>query len=282
MIQRVDISLLIPAYNAAETLAETLDSVFSQTRRLAQVIVINDGSIDATPEILSEYQQLHDNLTVISQENAGISAAYNRGIQEVKTEWFAMLSADDLLLSNYCEQMESEIERTSRKVALISSNGYYLNEEGIKSIVYKQVPWFGNTRCSIEKLFHSCFYSVGICLKTDAVRKIGGFKPGFYAEDYHLFLSLLAEGYQHAYISETLSIHRRSNQQRSSDVLSMRQSDIETLKCIQNEYKFSESVDNACRREIKRHQKNTRIRKLLYLLMGEKNTERVIANLRRE
>lgn len=73
------VSVIIPTYNRAHVLGRALDSVLAQTYSPMEVIVVDDGSTDTTPELLADYG---DRIRVLSQENAGVSAARNLGIRE--------------------------------------------------------------------------------------------------------------------------------------------------------------------------------------------------------
>lgn len=90
------VSVVIPTYNAAGLLLQTLHSVFAQTFSDMEIIVVNDGSPDGTAAQLA---QLSDpRLRVISQKNAGVGAARNRGLDEARGEFVAFLDHDDLWL----------------------------------------------------------------------------------------------------------------------------------------------------------------------------------------
>ena len=88
------ISVVIPAYNAAKTILETIDSVRQQTFSDFEVIVINDGSNDNTAELVNAVAD--DRLRLFSYENGGAAIARNRGIDHVSGEFIAFLDADDL------------------------------------------------------------------------------------------------------------------------------------------------------------------------------------------
>ena len=89
----LDVSVIIPVLNRSELLKRALDSVFSQSLPPRQVIVVDDGSTDDTIELLrSNYSST---VSVISQENAGVSRARNVGISASSHEWIAFLDSDD-------------------------------------------------------------------------------------------------------------------------------------------------------------------------------------------
>ena len=100
------ISIVIPAYNASNYLAEAIDSALAQTYPNVEIIVVNDGSKDegATEQIALSYG---DKIRYFSKENGGSSSALNMGIANMTGEWFSWLSHDDLYLPN---KLERQIE----------------------------------------------------------------------------------------------------------------------------------------------------------------------------
>lgn len=91
------ISVVIPAYNAARTLPRALDSVLAQTWPAHEVVVVDDGSSDATCEVMESYLRRPDtnHVQYIRQANSGPSAARNRGVAATSAQWIAFLDADD-------------------------------------------------------------------------------------------------------------------------------------------------------------------------------------------
>lgn len=85
-------SVVIPAYNAAATIARTLNSVLAQTCPAHEIIVVDDGSSDNTAEVVAVYGDL---VTYLWQKNAGPSSARNRGVEAASGDWIAFLDADD-------------------------------------------------------------------------------------------------------------------------------------------------------------------------------------------
>ncbi len=87
------VSVVIPTYNRASLIREALESVFAQTFRDFEVIVVDDGSTDGTVELLKEYE---GRIAIIRQENRGAGAARNRGLAEATGEYIAFIDSDDL------------------------------------------------------------------------------------------------------------------------------------------------------------------------------------------
>ncbi len=91
--------IVIPAYNAADFLPDALDSVMAQDFEDWRILLVNDGSTDATGEIAERYrQQLGDKMLVITQPNAGLPAARNAALRVATGEYLAILDADDIWL----------------------------------------------------------------------------------------------------------------------------------------------------------------------------------------
>ena len=89
------VSVIIPTYNREWSLNRAIDSVLAQDYKNFELIVVDDGSTDATPELLSTYG---DAIVMIRQENSGVSAARNRGVKEAAGELISFLDSDDYWL----------------------------------------------------------------------------------------------------------------------------------------------------------------------------------------
>ena len=89
------VSVVIPAYNGAQFIGNALESVLSQSLPADEIIVVNDGSEDATAEVLQAYAH---QIQIIEQPNLGVAAARNRGLAAAQGELIAFLDQDDLLL----------------------------------------------------------------------------------------------------------------------------------------------------------------------------------------
>jgi glycosyltransferase involved in cell wall biosynthesis len=99
-------SVIIPTYNRASTIERALNSVFNQTKSADEIIVVDDGSNDQTPEILEKYKS---RVFFIRQENKGVSAARNNGIRQADSEWIALLDSDDEWLPDKLSRAEQYI-----------------------------------------------------------------------------------------------------------------------------------------------------------------------------
>ena len=89
------VSVIIPVYNVEPYLRECLESVIHQTLREIEIICVNDGSTDNSLRVLEEYQGRDDRISVISQDNQGLSAARNCGMRYAGGEYIYFLDSDD-------------------------------------------------------------------------------------------------------------------------------------------------------------------------------------------
>ena len=96
------ISVVIPSHNRRHTLERALQSVFDQTSRVDEVILVDDGSTDGSSEMVG---QLFPQVIVLKQPNLGVSAARNRGIAQARHEWIALLDSDDSWLPQKIDQI---------------------------------------------------------------------------------------------------------------------------------------------------------------------------------
>lgn len=94
------LSFVVPVYNAAQYLPECLDSLLAQDISDYEIICVNDGSRDASPEILRQYAAKHGNIRVIDKENGGVVSARNAGLSAAQGDFIWFVDADDFLLPN--------------------------------------------------------------------------------------------------------------------------------------------------------------------------------------
>jgi len=100
-------SLIIPVYNVEKYLRKCLDSAINQTLKDIEIIIVNDGSTDNCPGIIQEYAAKDKRIKVINQENRGLSAARNVGIEMASADYIAFMDSDDWMDVNFMERMYS-------------------------------------------------------------------------------------------------------------------------------------------------------------------------------
>ena len=97
------ISIIVPVYNTAPYLPQCLDSLVNQTYRDIEIICVNDGSTDNSPDILKAYAERDSRILVIHQENLGLSGARNKGLESARREWVMFVDSDDWIGTDCCK-----------------------------------------------------------------------------------------------------------------------------------------------------------------------------------
>jgi glycosyltransferase involved in cell wall biosynthesis len=124
------ITVVIPAYNAAQTLDETLRSVRGQTYRNLEIIVVDDGSKDATAEVAQAHALQDDRIRLICQPNQGVSAARNAGLALARGSLLATIDSDDLWHPEKLELQQSAM--SSDPDSVLNYTWYaYIDEKGL-------------------------------------------------------------------------------------------------------------------------------------------------------
>ena len=124
------LSVIIPVYNMEKYIHQCLDSVYSQTFRDFEVIIIDDGSPDNCGKICDEYAEKYGSeisTNVIHKKNAGLPSAWNDGLSTAKGEWITFVDSDDWIDNNYYESMFNALGNQS--VDVLCSGGCYKNTE---------------------------------------------------------------------------------------------------------------------------------------------------------
>ena len=129
------VSVLIPCYNAARWVGETLDSAFAQTWPNLEVVLVNDGSTDGTREILERYEPM--GLRVIDQPNRGQTSALNRCLREANGDFVQYLDADDLMAP---DKITIQMERLAARDDCIASAEWARFWEGPSRAEFNPYP----------------------------------------------------------------------------------------------------------------------------------------------
>ncbi len=119
------LSVIIPVYNSEKYVAGCVESVLRQNGSESfQIILVDDGSTDGSPEICDELQKSHSNVFAFHQKNAGVSAARNLGIEKAEGEWISFIDSDDYLLDGFYDALFSD-----KYPDLICSDFYFEGEK---------------------------------------------------------------------------------------------------------------------------------------------------------
>lgn len=112
------VSVVIPVFNSERYLAKCLGSILAQTLDRIEVVVVDDGSTDGSPDLLAGYQAEHPQIKVYRQPNAGLAAARNRGIKEARGEFVSFLDSDDYIHPSMLEKMYLRVQQESSDICI--------------------------------------------------------------------------------------------------------------------------------------------------------------------
>lgn len=103
------VSVIVPAYNAEPTIAETLESLLAQSCPDWEAIIVDDGSTDSTPEIARQFGTRDPRIRLVQRANGGEAAARNTGISQANNDWLLFLDSDDWIAPRHIERMTAEL-----------------------------------------------------------------------------------------------------------------------------------------------------------------------------
>ena len=178
------VSVVMAVYNGEKYLREAVNSILSQTFKDFEFIIINDGSTDATREILESYRD--PRIVLIHQGHVGLTKSLNKGITQAKGEYIARQDADDISLP---ERLENQIEfmESHKNIALLGTAAKIIDERG----GYLHTRKYPGDYTSIQKVIRedNCFCHGSVMFKKKSFFDLGGYREIFStAQDYDLWL----------------------------------------------------------------------------------------------
>lgn len=118
------VSIIVPVYKVEKFLPKCIESVLNQTYTDFELILVDDGSPDKSPEICDKYAELDKRVVVIHQKNAGVSAARNAGLEKAKGEYIGFVDPDDWIAPKMYEQMIFAMESSNADLAICGYDYY--------------------------------------------------------------------------------------------------------------------------------------------------------------
>lgn len=134
-MDNIKVSVILPVYNGEKYIKKCMESLIGQTLKEIEIICVDDGSVDGTLEALKAYENL-DNVTVITQENAGAGAARNKGMSYAKGEYLSFLDADDIFEKDMLEVAYNKAVEDKADMVVFNSDQYYEDMQE-----YKKADW---------------------------------------------------------------------------------------------------------------------------------------------
>lgn len=233
------VSIVIPAYNVAEFISETLATVFAQTFTGFEVIIVNDGSPD-TLEFERALQPYIGRICYLKQENRGASIARNTGVQAARGDWIAFLDADDLWSPDYLEEQLKFIDGQGCDLACADAN-YFGDATGsyMESLMGDAPPQGTVTFLELVNADRSLITS-GVVVRRELVLEVGLFDEALRnAQDLDLWLRLAKHGAHLAYQKKALLSYRSRANSLSGDAINSHQRELRVFDKIERSYEFT-------------------------------------------
>lgn len=147
--QSPKVSLVVPAYNAEGYVVRSIDTALAQSFPDLEILIVDDGSTDATPAIADWYAENYSNVTVIHQQNGGLPAARNTGIMEAKGDYIGFLDSDDMI----CPDGIAKLYRAIRECEgdIVISPAYCIKETGYEIFIEYEIE--ENTVIDFQEFF---------------------------------------------------------------------------------------------------------------------------------
>jgi glycosyltransferase involved in cell wall biosynthesis len=205
-VKEPKVSVIMAAYNAERYIREAIHSILSQTFGNFEFLIVNDGSTDATKEILEQYDD--PRIRVMHQSNQGCASARDRAIAQASGEYIAIMDADDISLPNRLEKTVAYLDEHPEVVLVGSACIIRSDETGSETTFEPPTEDYALRKCFLR---YAPFVDPANLIRKGAFHKAGGYKVdhGF---DYELY-SRLAKLGKLAGIQEPLVIIRRHDGQ---------------------------------------------------------------------
>lgn len=223
------VSVILPAYNAEKTIAETIQSVLQQTWTDFELLVINDGSTDATVDIVS---QIHDvRIQILTFANAGVVASRNRGLEKATGEWITFIDADDLWTPDKLAcQLKALTHHPEAAVAYSWTD--YIDQAG----QFVRPGWHDSPSGNVyAAMVNRCFIENGsnILFRRSVLSEVEGFDPSLVmCEDWDFYIRL-AEKFQFICVPQPQVLYRLSIESQSTQLLQMEKDGVEVLRRVE-------------------------------------------------
>lgn len=235
------VTVVIPVHNGERYISETIDSVLNQSRINLELIIVNDGSLDASEKIISEYVAKDKRISLVNQPKSGVSSARNSGLRLARGEFISFLDADDVMLENNLAIKTGFLANKTTAFGVTSccelidenSRTTGIVKRGDENVSLKDVLYWKGNYITIPS---------GIVFKTDFLKRNGGFNTDLSNNaDQEIIMRLLNTQCTFHTIPQVTWYYRKHGHNMSSDLSLMER---DTLKCyrLANEHGYFTSI----------------------------------------
>ncbi|MGO9754339.1 MAG: glycosyltransferase family 2 protein [Solirubrobacteraceae bacterium] len=223
-----EFSIVVPAFNAEATIAEAVASALAQTNPDLEVIVVDDGSTDATVETAESISD--PRVRVIQQSNKGPASARNNGLAAATGRFATLLDSDDLLLPRYLDECKRALAR--QQGAGFAYTDAYVFDDLTRKVRRRTAmarsappePPPADPAEFLYELLKRNFVFISVTISTDVLTAVGGFdesRKSASTEDYELWLRIVLAGNGAAWVPSPQALYRKHAAQASRSLLTM-------------------------------------------------------------
>lgn len=219
------VSVIVPMYNAAPYIREALESIVASSYRPIEVVVVDDGSKDDSLAVAMEMASIHPEIRVISQKNAGVSAARNHAIREAKGEWILPVDADDKISPVYIEHAVAAI---ADDVRIIGCKAEFFGD--------KQGEW-KLPDYTPELLARKNMIHISSMFRKADWQRAGGFsEEDIYREDWDFWLGMMELGGRYIRLNETGLYYRVTKGSRRHTAKAQKRAIVDAINRRHSQY----------------------------------------------
>lgn len=202
------VSVVIPAFNYAQYLPDAIDSVLAQTFAAFELIIVDDGSTDATAGVCARYAD--PRVRRVWQENAGLSAARNTGIREARFPFVAFLDADDRWEPGFLETVTRQFDRLDASFAAVGMACARMDAAGQPQPPPRRSYFRTGELTAVDFIIRNRPLSSSVAIKRSIFEECGGFDTSLRSsEDRDMWIRLTARGHRFFFLNEPLASIRR-------------------------------------------------------------------------
>lgn len=157
-MSNVDVSLIVPIFNAEKYLKKCLDSILNQTYKNFEIILVDDGSTDRSGDMCDEYASTNEQIQVIHKRNKGLVEARITGIENASGKWIAFVDADDWIETNFLSALVNSMSQTEADIAIA---GYIRERDKARTAILNNIE----SGIYVEEDLAEAIYSKMLCFK---------------------------------------------------------------------------------------------------------------------
>ena len=233
------VTVIVPCFNHEKYIQLCIESVINQTYPEIELLVIDDGSSDASPSILKKLSEQH-NFELTLQKNKGLSVTLNEAIARAKGKYICPMGSDDIMMLDKTAKQVSLME-TEPDIAVSGGNSLFIDSDNVISNKKHKIP--PAREISFDNVFRRT--GPGIAAPTAMLRKSviigeGCYDPSIPIEDLYMWLKLTHRGHRIVGMNDVLIYYRKHPSNSYKNVEYMISSILKTLQPYENEEGFEE------------------------------------------